>query len=53
VSICYNNSNITQTIDVYEVWQRPESYFSTPKQFSLTHIQSYLHNLCSMALPEI
>jgi hypothetical protein len=40
VSICCNNSNITQTINVYEVWQRPGLYFSTPEQFSITHVQS-------------
>jgi hypothetical protein len=33
--------------------KRLGSYFNTPEQFSITHIQSYLHNLCSMALPEI
>jgi hypothetical protein len=31
VSICYNNSNSTHTINVYEGWQRPESYFNTPE----------------------
>jgi hypothetical protein len=28
VNICCNNSNITQTINVYEGWQRPELYFN-------------------------
>jgi hypothetical protein len=40
VNTCYNNSNLTQTINVYEGWQRPESYFNTPEQFSITRIQS-------------
>jgi hypothetical protein len=28
VNICCNNSNITQTINVYEGWQKPELYFN-------------------------
>jgi hypothetical protein len=53
LSRCYNDSNITRAIKLYEVWQRPESYFNTPEQFSLANIQSYLYELCSMALPKI
>jgi hypothetical protein len=32
---------------------RAELYFNPLEQFSITQIQSCLHNLCSMALPEI
>jgi hypothetical protein len=31
----------------------PEYYFNTPEQFSITHLQSYMHNQGSMPLPEI
>jgi hypothetical protein len=31
VNICCNNSNITQTNNVYEGWRRQEPYFNTPE----------------------